>query len=530
MVDNWLLKLTAALAVVVGTAAAPAAAASDDTTVHTAGGWVRGTVASDHRSFQGMPYAAAPTGALRWRAPQPAAPWPGVRDATRPGQACPQYYSAGQGQPPTLHGDEDCLSVNVTTPRGPTGPLPVLVFVHGGGFVGGSGALYDPTRMVTRGGVVVVTLNYRLGALGFLDHPALDHPAMGDGDAGNYGLADQQAALRWVRRNIAAFGGDAANVTLWGESAGAFSTCAQLAAPGARGLFDKAIVQSGPCGNSFATRQTAEQRGRDTASGLGCVDQATVADCLRGKPVGELASLGNDQVFLAHRDIADLPWLPVAGTPALPLQPPTALRLGLAARVPLILGGTRDEMRAFVAASYDGRRQPVTATQYPEIIRTMFGPSAAEAILARYPADRYPTPSLALATLLGDYGGMLGACTQLPAADAAARRAPVYSYEFAEPDGQGLPGFPFGATHGDDVRYFFDSTYSGWTPPPLTEAQQALAGTLIDEWTAFARTGAPGWPAYRPGGVTLSLSAGGTGPIDLAGEHDCGFWLSRTPR
>jgi para-nitrobenzyl esterase len=393
--------------------------------------------------------------------------------------------------------------------------------------VGGSAGWYDPTRLAVQGDVVVVTVNYRLGALGFLDHPALQ-----DEYAGNFALADQQAALRWVRRNIAAFGGDSGNVTLWGESAGAFSTCAQLAAPGARGLFHKAIVQSGPCGNPMLTRPDAQRRGLETASTLGCPDPRSAAECLRGKPFQDLVGLGQDQITVQRR-IADLPWLPVAGTPALPLQPPTALRLGLAANVPLIHGGTKDEMRAFVAGAYDSQLRPVTAEQYPKIVQKLFGPAEAKAILVTYPLARYPMPSLALATLLTDYGGMLGTCTQLPADDAVTRRSPVYAYEFAQPSGDMSGDLPLGAHHGADVRYFFDSNFQEpkppQQPPPLTPAETVLADNLIGYWTTFARTGNPGpdWPIYQHG-TALSFSIGRIEPVNLVREHRCDFWRSRT--
>jgi para-nitrobenzyl esterase len=511
------------LGVVVAAGSAVAALAgpssANDSIVRTSNGLVRGTIAPDHRSFLGIPYAAPPVDALRWRAPRPVQAWRGVRDATRSGAPCPSLT----GQPPRATGSEDCLSLNVESPREISGRLPVMVFVHGGGFANGSGADYDPTRLVTQGKVVAVTFNYRLGALGFLDHPAL-----GDPYAGNFGLADQQAVLRWVRRNIAAFGGDPGSVTLWGQSAGAFSTCAQLAAPGARGLFDKAIVQSGPCGNAFPTRSVAQRRGLSTAAKLGCPDPKTAAECLRAKPFEELTGLGQDQVYTVHRRVAELPWLPVAGTPVLPSQPSTALRRGQAADVPLIQGGTRDEMRAFVAAEYDGTGHPVTAAAYPNIIRSLFGSENAQAILAAYPLSRYPTPSLALATLLTDDGRMLGACSQLPADDAATRRAPVFAYEFAEPTGYAIGDFPFGAAHGTDLPYFLDGSYQGPNPPPLTGKQKVLADELIGLWTRFARTGSPGqqWPRYEQG-TAVSFSADRVAPVDLRAEHQCAFWQSR---
>ncbi|WP_460354763.1 carboxylesterase/lipase family protein [Actinoallomurus acanthiterrae] len=499
--------------------AVPAGSSSaDEAAVRVSDGLIRGTINADHRSYQGIPYAAPPVGPLRWRAPRPAPAWTGVRDATRPGSPCP----SSSGRPAKVIGSEDCLFLNVETPRRRSGRLPVMVFVHGGGFTGGSGGLYDPTRLVTRGSVIAVTFNYRLGALGFLDHPALDDPYAGD-----FGLADQQAALRWVRRNIAAFGGDPGNVTLWGQSAGAFGTCAQLAAPGARGLFAKAIVESGPCDNRLLTRAVARRRGLRTAANLGCRNPQTAAACLRAKPFQELTGLGDDRVFTVHRRIAELPWLPVTGTPVLPLQPAAAIRLGRAAHVPLMLGGTRDEMRAFVAARYDAAGHPLTAQEYPDTVRALYGPGKVRAILAAYPLDRYATPSLALATLLTDDGRMLGACSQAATDDAAARRSPVFAYEFAEPTDYAIGDFPFGASHGSDLPYLLDGAYQGSNPPPLTGDRRILADRLIGFWTRFARTGAPGpqWSEYGRGTV-LSFRADHIAPVDLSAEHQCGFWRS----
>ncbi|CAM3911841.1 carboxylesterase/lipase family protein [Kibdelosporangium persicum] len=495
------IKTVSVLAAVALAFGLPAEAApSHDDRVRTQEGWVRGTVTAEHRSFQGIPYAAPP---IRWRAPRPADPWQGERDATQPRQACAQIGREG------LIGGEDCLFVNVTTPRTITGPLPVMVFVHGGGLVNGWGAAYDPKRMVKQN-AIVVTFNYRLGALGFLKHPALDDPY-----AGNFGLADQQAALRWVRKNIAAFGGDQRNVTLWGQSGGGVSVCSQLASPSARGLFDKAIVQSAPCGNDVLDRQTATDRGRAFATDVGC--ETDTERCLRDTPVERLIRpADSEQTFKAHRRAADKPWMPVAGTTLLPLQPLTALKFGTAADVPLLHGGTKHEMRAHVSVSYP----TLTATNYPETVQQLFGPEA-DRILAEYPVTAYETPGSALGTMLTDYGAMVGACTQLPAIDAATRGAPVYAFEYAQPSHQ----YPeLGAYHGTDLEYLIDRM-----PPSFTEEQNAFAERLIGYWTSFARTGAPGprWPEYRRGSATvMSLAIDDTGPVDLAGEHRCGFWRS----
>ena len=510
--------LPIALLVSLGTGVAHAQA--DPATVRITQGTLHGLVAPDHRTFSGIPYAAPPTGDRRWRAPGPAPVWTGLRDATEPGSPCPQLDGGGPGRPPEQIGSEDCLFLNVTTPATrPAERLPVVVWIHGGGFVQGAGSDYDLTRMATQGKVVTVTLNYRLGALGYLDHPAMKDPY-----EGNYALADQQAALRWVQRDIAAFGGDPGNVTIAGQSAGGFSVCAHLAAPGSRGLFQKAIVQSGPCGNPFVTRTVARQRATKIAADLGCGTR-TLA-CLRARPVAELLPLGSDQVFTATARIGDMPWIFTAGTPALPVQPLEALSHGTAARVPLIQGNTRDEMRPFVAVQFDAQGRPVTAQQYPQILAQLFG-DGARAVLERYPAGEHP--SLALAGVLTDWGGKLGACSQLPANDAAARRAPVYAYEFAESSDQQIADFPLGAGHAAELPYLMDGPGAA---PAFSPAQRELSRDMIAYWTRFAATGdpnAPGlphWTGYRSGGPVLSLAAGphAIRPVNLSSSHHCAFW------
>ena len=398
----------------------------EDAVVRTAEGLLQGRATEDHVVFQGVPYAVPPVGELRWQAPHPPAGWDGVREATRPGPMCPQSYTYPPGSPPTSAGAEDCLSLDVHVPRAVDGPLPVMVFVHGGGFTSGGGAGYDPRR-VSGQGVIVVTLNHRLGALGFLAHPALTDPW-----AGNFGIADQQMALQWVRRNIAGFGGDAANVTLWGESSGAYSVCTHLASPTAAGLFDKAITQSGPCANDLLTPAEAQERSQRAAADLGCADgtSSTVAECLRAVPAEQLAALYADRSNASLSQITDLPWFPVAGTPTVPRQPLDALRSGKGNLVPMIAGSTRDEMRSLILARLGDGLGLVTPEQYPQLVGEFYGPDA-EQVLAEYPHTRYESPSIALATVLTDDGRVHGTCQQVVSDEAAA--APVYAYEFAEP-------------------------------------------------------------------------------------------------
>lgn len=490
----------------------------DPGVVRVDSGWLRGSVAGDHVTYSGIPYAAPPVEERRWRPPVRPRPWQGVRDATTPSPYCPQRGSAG------VVGQEDCLYLDVTVPRdvGRGERLPVLVWLHGGGFTGGGAREYDGARLATGGDVVVVTVNYRLGALGFLSAPVLD--AAG----GNYGLMDQAEALRWVRRNAARFGGDPGNVTLAGQSGGARSVCAQLASPDARGLFHRAIVQSGACDNPVPTLAEAQAFGERATTELGCAGAADVAGCLRDvapeRLAGALAGVGTDVIAR----VADRPWNPVAGTPALPRQPADALRDGSAARVPLLVGTTRDEMRAFVVG------ETMTADDYRTLLADAFSDEA-PAVLAEYPLGDGDDPAVALATVLGDWGGWIGACPVLRTADAAAVHQPVYAYEFAEDSRQVEDGFPMGSYHGLELPYLWDLDMA-WDPyPPLTPGQERLSATMIDYWTAFAHAGDPNgpgrapWPEFGATGTVLGLSTTGVAPTPFAADHRCDLW-SALPR
>ncbi|MFB9838567.1 carboxylesterase/lipase family protein [Actinoallomurus acaciae] len=488
-------------------------------------GLVRGSVGAGYRQFDGIPYAAPPVGDLRWTPPQAPQPWSGVRAATEPRSSCPQ--TAGfLGD--AASDDEDCLYLNVTTPANSDGKrLPVMFWIHGGGFYSGSGSLYGAQRLATAGNVVVVTLNYRLGVFGFLDHPALDRAG---GESGDYGIEDQQAALRWVRRNAAAFGGDAGNVTLFGESAGGVSTCAQLAAPASAGLFRRAIVQSGPCTMAsewpyadgswvVRPRATAEKQGEDVAARLGC-EQDTVA-CLRGKSVADLLDASDGGQGYG----------PAAGGGVLPLSPKTALATGRFNRVPVIHGTTHDEHRTFVAAIETFTGHTATAADYRQDIEDFFGKDKAAAVLKEYPVDAYESPSVALSTVWTDSAW---ACTALDTDRLLSARVPTYAYEFSDStapwasDGSS-PSFPTGAFHASELQYLFDDEQFR---TPLNAGQRQLSDQMIRYWTNFARTGDPNgggttaWPRFA-GTAVRSLSTGGDAQADLSSEHHCGFWKSR---
>ena len=492
----------------------------------TESGWVRGSVDDDHVTFTGVPYAAPPIGTLRWASPAPPPRWRGVRDVTEPADVCPQLGEDDDGEPAVV-GSEDCLTLNVTVPRdGPRGERsPVLVWIHGGNFTSGAGSQYDGARLSVEGDVMVVTINYRLDALGFLSSPALD---TGDGTSGNYGIEDQIAALRWVRRNAARFGGDPSNVTLAGQSAGARSVCVHLASPTSRGLFDRAIVQSGACANEVVTKPVADQRHAQAIAEVGCDGAPDVATCLREQPVRELLTTLPGVGAPINDRVSDDPWGPVTGTPLLPMQPMDAIATGSAAGVPILMGSTRDEMRPFVGYSYDAVGNPLTEDGYGAIVADTFGDD--DAVLERYPAGAYPSPAVALSAVLTDWGGSIGACPVLRTAEAAAAHGPVFMYEFAEVSPDVVHGFPLGAHHSWDLHFVWDVEFPGGDRPELTAQQEALGELIRGYWSSFAHTGDPNaqgrppWPSFGHAGSVLGLDASTVAPTPFAQAHHCDFW------
>ncbi|MGV9379681.1 carboxylesterase/lipase family protein [Nonomuraea sp. NPDC003707] len=532
------LAVVAGLGLLCGPAAAWAAntdEAGQGAVVTIDSGQVRGVVAEDQRSFQGIPFAAPPVGGLRWVSPQPVVPWAGERAATKPGPACAQTAGVLGEQQST---NEDCLYVNVTTPRGVKRgePLPVLVWLHGGGFRNGSGAMYGASRLATRGDLMVVTVNYRLGIFGYLAHPALEG-ANAENLSGNFGIEDQQAALRWVRRNAAAFGGDPRNVTVAGESAGGASACAHLISPKSAGLFHRAIIQSAPClmtrwpaGWSWLPRPLAQayQHGEATAERLGCTDAraGAVAACLRARTSAELLAQSQNE------------FAPVIGGPLLPLEPAEALAEGRFNRVPVMHGVTRDEHVTFNQEMAGA--PPLTDAGYVQQINAFFGERAAK-VLARYPLDKYGEPGtsragLAMQSVMTDY---LWASPATETNRLLAARVPTYAYEFADrwapwvSSTPVVPSFPTGAFHASELQYLFEADYfAGRT---LSPAQSRLSGTMIDYWSRFAHhgdpngTATPPWPAVRAGQddvQRLAPGASGIRPVNLCREHQCRFWQS----
>jgi para-nitrobenzyl esterase len=525
------LSLTAAL--IASAAALLTACGGDDspadpTLVATDKGAVKGVEGASTLKFLGIPYAAPPTGASRWTAPQAPAAWTTTRDASAFGTHCPQPDTAfGRA----ANSAEDCLFLNVFRPKG-GGPFPVMVWIHGGAFWTGESEDYDPTPLVDQG-VVVVTLNYRLGALGFLAHPALS--AEGGGSSGDYGLMDQQAALAWVQANIGAFGGDKGNVTLFGESAGGASVHAQLASPLAAGLFHKAIAQSAAYTLDTPALAGAETLGQNFATAAGCNPQT--AACLRALSLDQV--LANQLAIIGGGGV-----LPNVDGKVLTETLRSALANGRFAKVPLIEGSNGNEFSLISAFYFDFTTPPaglgpVTSQNYPTAEAITIGLYDAKKSVAEvdavYPVASFARPIDAIDVIGTDSGF---ACPAREAVRAIVSSTPVYQYEFNDPNApmivlpssQSHP--PWGAYHTSEIQYLMGVTPMVAAPPALDATQQALAAQMVGYWTRFAKTGdpngsgAPAWGAYSAAADTaLLLQPGGATPsADFAARHHCVFW------
>jgi para-nitrobenzyl esterase len=522
-----------ALAITLGASAAAACVAGggrshqpvgDRQVVTTKSGAVRGEAAPGSYAFRGLPYAAPPTGQLRWRAPQPPARWSGVRDATEYAASCPQLPSGFAGPGPF---SEDCLYLNVSTPTlRRDAHRPVLVWIHGGGFTQDASRNYDGSKLAANG-TVVVTINYRLGALGFLAHPAL--ASWPGGPAGNYGLMDQQAALRWVRRNISQFGGDPHNVTIAGQSAGGVSVLAHMVSPTSRGLFERAIVQSGAFALNQLPLAPAEEFGKLFATSVGCSNQA--ADCLRHVALDDL---------LAKFPGAAIPGVVDGKVLTEPIG--TALASGRFARVPVLNGINQNEELIFVAGlhlavsggAFVQVPQPVDDGTFPQVIAAVLGVPTARAseIASEYPPATYGSALGALSVLVSDANF---ACPALQVDRWTSRRVPTFAYEFddgtapqrfAQPDA--LPPI---ATHSSEIQYLLDQPNTP-VPATLNADQEALAESMRDAWASFAATGDASshdvaWPAFGHHERVVSFTS--SRPViqdDFASIHHCGFWAA----
>lgn len=514
---------------------------SDELEVSTTGGTVSGYATATSINYLGIPYAAPPVGPLRWRAPAAAASWSGVRPAKSFAPHCAQPASPF-GSAST---SEDCLYLNVYTPKAP-GSYPVFVWIHGGAFYLGLSNAYDPTKLVEQG-VVVVTLNYRLGALGFMSHAALTAE---QGNSGNYGLMDQQAALRWVRSNIANFGGNAGNITIAGESAGGFSVHSHVASAGSANLFHKAIAMSGayPFGAPQDSAAVAHAKGAAVAGSAASLISAatgttvpacTTVECLRALPVSAL--LGAQMTAYPSGPVPSVDGVVLAQDVR------TTISAGTHNRVPMIEGTTRDEWRLFAALDEFSANPAAPArllnTDADHIakVTTLLGgplnpaaaPTASFMVTNVYPSAAYggDTP-IAYGALGTD---MIFACSGRIAALELQQHRPVYAYEFRDRTAPAtLPHrstFDMGAHHTSELQYLFTMPSSS----QLNAEQQALSNTMVRYWANFAKTGNPNgtgvptWAAYTQAndsyqGLDIASSGGVATLGTFAADHNCTVW------
>lgn len=470
--------------------------------------------------FLGIRYAAPPIGNLRWRSPTaPTCPTT-IVSAADFASACPQTIDG------VATGGEDCLAVNIWTPKAAFGGTrtPVMLFIHGGGNVQGSAReeiepgrfLYDGRTLAETSGNVVVTVQYRLGALGWLVHPGLDLEAS-DARSGNYALEDLIAALRWVEREIGAFGGNRDRVMVFGESAGAVNTCALLASPAAAGLFDGVVMQSGGC--IADTREEALASGSALASNAGCAGASNPIACLRGRSVTEIlaalpavASVGGPMP----------PFGPSVDGSLLPASPLTQIRTAAHTRVPTIVGANGDEL---------GRSVPLTFTQrdFDAALLAAFPSATVRAqIAALYSPSEFGSARRAYVALASDIRFVCPART-ITRTLATAQTPSVFRYHFTEvPDATASQ--PFGAFHGLELLYLFGVLdVRGYRP---TVAESALATDMQRYWGNLATGGQPGgggslsvWTPYQPARDNhLVLEASAIREQDGVNTARCNFW------
>ena len=474
-------------------------------------------------SFLGIRYAAAPSGTRRWRSPEsPACPSSTVT-ANAYAPVCPQF-DRDSGAP---EGDEDCLAVNVFTPKStfPAGRKPVMVFIHGGGNVVGSAReevvpgrlLYDGAALAEVTGNVVVTLQYRLGPLGWLVHPALDVEAP-DARSGNYALEDLVAALKWVRRDIAAFGGNSDRVMIFGESAGGVNVCALLASPAAAGLFTSALIESGGC--VADSRSKALTTGATLTDNVGCSTAPDIPACLRAKTPAELLAALPPEVSVVG---SQAPYQPHVDGTLLPLAPLDAIRNGQHNRVPTVIGTNADET---------GRDVPLTFSeaQYQLILASTFPNAVVRAQVANlYSSVNFGSARRAYVALTSDLKFICPSRT-IARTLAGAQTEPVYRYFFTE-----VPDAPtssvYGAVHGLELLYVFGVLdIRGYSP---TAAERALSTSMQAYWAGLAANGtpstagAPAWTPYDAGRDNhLVLDAAALAMGEGVNTARCDFWAT----
>ncbi len=512
-------------------------------TADVAEGTLRGASDGSVQRFWGVPYATAPIGHLRFQPPAPAEPWSGERDATAsPNVACPRVDgNVTESYRGPLTQSEDCLFLNVFAPAAPpAAPRPVIVWLHGGGFRSGSAFQtdFDGGLLAERGDVVVVTVNYRLGVFGYLELGELDPSLKG---SGNNGLLDQMAALRWVRANAAAFGGDPGQITVAGESAGAISIGAMLAGERPQDLFRRAVLQSGS-GYLVHSRLQSQQTARQCLKAGGVTSAAE----LRGRSTEQLVDL--QRAFLAKRKITgSLAFAPYVDGDLIPGPAIARVAAGSASEVDLLIGTNRDEASYFTIASPPlamapavanpfvpgaiARRLPAFLKAYRAAAASEHGPEEAARKRAAQPVRQH-----ALIRIMSDQLFRVPATRTAEAQAAHNRNVFMYRFDWQAPDVAGEPRRSLGATHVAEAAFVFGGAQTPWLPgsgtagdDPATRRQ--VSDAMMDAWLSFARTGDPAaqadfeWPAYEPSRrATLTFGPGGPAVVDAPGEVQRRAW------
>lgn len=526
------------------------AAGESGPVVDTTSGKVAGLYTKQAQVFKSIPYARPPVGVLRWKDPLPAVPVPGILDATQDPPGCPQTLPCVLPLPQFLcpkKVSEDCLFLNIFTPLTikPSSMLPVMVFIHGGNFLRGysGGGLYDGQYIANSSSTVVVTINYRLGAIGFL--------AFGEGDdapRGNYGLRDQRLALEWIRDNIANFGGNPDRVTLWGQSAGAVSVVLHMASVRSAGLFSKAIIESDPFSITLKDLNKAKSLGKDFAKEIGCSD----VQCLYTKNIDEIAkaqlAVLTKIVDLRHVLEIFLQWTPIVDGVDVLDQPIDIFALGKVASMPVIIGTTSEETVFFI---YEGFPKPVSSLELDGLELAIFG-AHYKAVHEKYPPlsgqDNRP-----LAAVMGTQYTFscstrhaVWGLTNLTRAGEV--KNPLWLYVFNHSMsfdwGKGFEFCNGHSCHGVELPFVFHSASMGGLN--YTADELVLTNSMVEYWTTFAHTGNPNptsenerfgqllsWPEYRVDPVTGTKTAGymrfKTPKSDVLTDYDsdiCKFWDS----
>jgi para-nitrobenzyl esterase len=485
-------------------------------------GEIAGTEEDGLHIYQGIPFAQAPVGDLRWAPPEPAEPFTETFQATDPGAECVQlatFWRPGKA----ASWDEDCLSLTVYTPAEGVENAPVFVGFHGGGSRNGAKTDWDP-RELAREGNVVVMANYRLGALGYLATQGLAEESQDDQSTGTYGDLDKIQALRWVQESIGAFGGDANRVTIAGQSAGARGVCFLVASPEAEGLLQGAVMESGRnCPSVSAEEQIADHEA--FVETIGCAEADDALSCLREKTPAEILSAQEESgmgLDLVH------------GGYAMPVSPMEAFRSGEFNQVPIMIGNTSDEIRVFVYEGNDLQKQPVTQAQYEETVRSNVGDRAEEA-LGIYAEAAAEHPGKAMGDFETDRRYV---CPTSEAVEVLAEWVPVYAYEFADDTApirsyaHVPPSFDLGAPHSAELPYMWgEETVPGGLSPEQQELAQMMRGYLV-ALTApdgMAAAGQAEWPAATPESLQrLVLLPGGQTELvseaDYRESNNCGLF------